>query len=270
MLTPTRTTEIGIFSGYKLSDRIDCMTVCIAALADNGKGIILATDKMLTSTNASVAYQYEQDDVKKIYHIGNQKIVLLAGTIQHAFAILENAKKKIGGEVSKKTLKEVIAIIKTEYDEYRNSWLEEGILKPRGIKDLHEYYAKHKDYQQSFTQQIDQLIGNAKFDVEFIVAGFENGEWGIFNITNSLQPQLKTTEGYATCGTGAPHATYVIIDSGYSKSMDRKAVEKIVKHAKIKSEKSPGVGKGLELEIYEGANKTYPSSPSPKEESPAE
>jgi len=229
------------------------MTVCIGAIADNGKSVILTTDKMLTSTNASVAYQYEQDDVNKIYHFTDTKVVLLAGTIQHAFTILENTKKKVGTDTSKK-LKDVVTELKNQYDDYRNHWLEEGILKPRGIKDLQEYYQNHAKYQTTLTQAIDQQLSSSVFDVQFIIAGFEDGSWHIFLLQNNLQPQLKTTEGYATIGTGGAHAAYTMLDLEYSKLKTRLQVKEIVEKAKVKAEKSPGVGKGLNTEEYnEGA-----------------
>lgn len=224
------------------------MTVCIAAIADKGSSLVLATDKMLTSVNSSVPYQYEQEDVNKIYHLTDNKIVLLAGTIQHAFAILENTKKKVGANTTKK-LNEVVVELKKQYDEYRNCWLEEGILKPRGLT-LQEYYQNHAKYQPTFTQGIDQQIATSKFDVEFIVVGYEDNNWHVFLLQSNLHPQLKTTEGYTTIGTGGPHATYSMLDLEYSKSKSLSDVRAIVERAKNKAEKSPGVGKGLNLESY--------------------
>lgn len=230
-------------------DIIPYMTVCIAGIADGGKSIVLVTDTMLTGMGTTVPYQFEQNDVSKIYHFTETKIVLLAGTIQHAFAILENTKKKVGENTTKK-LKEVVEELKRQYDAYRKSWLEEGIIKTRGIKDLDEYYQNHNKFNVSLTQTIDQALANAKFDVELIITGYEDGMWNIFYIGPGIQPQLKTIEGYSTIGTGGPHASYTIIDSDYSKNKSIKEVENIIDKAKTKSEKSPGVGKGLNKEIY--------------------
>jgi len=239
------------------SDTIPFMTICIAGIAEEGKSIVLVTDKMLTGMNTVVPYQFEQDDVNKMYHFAETKIVLLAGTIQHAFAILENTKKKVGENTTKK-LKDIVDELKKQYDLYRDSWLEEGILKPRGIKDLHEYYQNHAKYNSTLTQVIDQALVNSKFDVEFIIVGYEDNEWHIFHIVSGVQPQLKTTEGYSAIGTGGPHASYVIIDSEYSKKKSIKEIEKIIDDAKSKSEKSPGVGRGLNKEIYREEQKVYP------------
>jgi 20S proteasome alpha/beta subunit len=233
---------------------IPYMTVCIGALADNGKSIILTADKMLTATNASVPYQYEQDDVNKIYHFTDTKIVLLAGTIQHAVAILENTHKKIGVNTTKK-FKEVVDELKKQYDDYRAHWLEEGIIKPRGIESLKVYYDNHAKYNLNLSQTIDNALASSKFDVQFIVAGYEEELWHILLIQNDLHPQLKSSEGYATIGSGGAHATYTLLDSEYSKTKTREAVKTIVEMAKTKAERSPGVGKGLNTEEYDGAIK---------------
>src|SRR6185312_4501065 len=135
------------------------MTVCIAALADDGRNIILATDKMLTTVNAAGTYQYEQEDVKKINHITPNCVVLLSGFIDHAFLILESTKRKVDESGEQISSAKVLEILKQEYDSYRMRWLEEGILKPRGIPSLAEYYSKHASYQQNLTIAIDQMLG---------------------------------------------------------------------------------------------------------------
>lgn len=226
------------------------MTVCIAALADNGKSIVLAVDRMLTSSNAAVPYQYEQNDVNKIFKITDNCFVLISGYISHAFAVLDSSKKKTGVN-SKKSLRDILEILKREYDAYRESWLEEGILKPRGISSLKEYYSNHAKYQQNFAQTIDQQISASSFDVDLIVAGYENDGWHLYAIFKNLPIQDKNAEGFISIGSGGPHAAYAMIDLNYSKSLSIEQVEKIVRDAKVKSEKSPGVGKGINIEIYE-------------------
>lgn len=54
------------------------MTICIAALAENNKKLVLAADQMITAS-IPFAYQFETDNVKKIYEVTDNAIIMTAG-----------------------------------------------------------------------------------------------------------------------------------------------------------------------------------------------
>jgi 20S proteasome alpha/beta subunit len=69
----------------------------------------------------------------------------------------------------------------------------------------------------------------------------------VFSIVNPGDLFCYDAIGFAAVGSGAPHAVYSLIESGYKKSMDGKTVFELVEKAKHRSEVAPGVGRGTEI-----------------------
>ena len=85
--------------------------------------------------------------------------------------------------------------------------------------------------------------------VQLIVAGNDAEGCHLFSIFNPGLTIDNDAIGYACIGIGAPHATYYLIDSDYRKSLTVKKVEDLVRKAKVRSEKAPGVGKKNTVEF---------------------
>jgi len=58
------------------------LTICIAALYDNGKGCVLASDQM-TTVHFPIGYEFENEEVKKIIKIRETAVayLLIAGDV---------------------------------------------------------------------------------------------------------------------------------------------------------------------------------------------
>ncbi len=229
------------------------MTVCIAAIAENGKKVVLATDKMITA-NAFGGYEVDESGTKKIIKLSDNTRFLLSGSTPFAIEIAESAKKKIHGT---KSVRQIAELVKEEYHLFRKKWIEEGILIPRGIKSLEDYYSQHQKLQPTLTQQIDQLIAQANnnFQVQIMVVGFDADGCSMFVVNNNLPIIQDSMLGYSVVGSGENIAGYVLLDSGYNKSLDVKKVEELVKIAKNKSEKAQGVGRETDIEVLDSEKK---------------
>ncbi len=94
---------------------------------------------------------------------------------------------------------------------------------------------------------IDRAFAEFNARVDFILAGKDDSQCGIYSISNPGQLTCHNPIGYAAVGSGSPHAIYSIIDSKYKKSMKKEAVENIVREAKKRSEVAPGVGTSTKL-----------------------
>lgn len=228
------------------------MTICIAALADNRKKLVLAADQMITA-NIPMPYQFETDDVKKIYDLTDNAVLLTAGNALFAYEIYENALKNIGyakvrGEQIG-TIKELAEIVRVEYQNYRRDMAVKSVLEPRGLT-LNDYYDRQQKLNIGIIQEIENQLVNLNIAVDLIIAGHNmENECHIYSITHPGILVLHDALGYVCVGTGAPHATYNLIGSNYKKSLNDGEVKKLIEEAKKKSEVAPGVGKATTIVV---------------------
>jgi len=216
------------------------MTVCVGALADDGKSVVTITDKMI-SINAPMAYQYENDEVQKVYELKDKVIAMYAGPTNLADEIIKNAIIKVK-ESTPETVKEIADIVRDEYQQYRLTLLAEAVLKPHNLT-IEEYKEKQKDLNQEVVNSIEKSLTEFNLLIDIIVCGLDETGGHIYTISNPGISILSDGVGYSCIGIGAPHALYSLIDASYTKSLSKKAVEQMLKEAKKRSENAPGVGK---------------------------
>jgi 20S proteasome alpha/beta subunit len=235
------------------------MTVCIAAMAESGRKIVLASDRMITA-NFPIPTEFETDDVPKIYRLGDSAIAMSAGNALSAYEIIERAKALIASQQINKT-EQIVETIRQTYQDYRRQRVIERTLEPRGLS-LDKYYAMQQKLVLGVVQDVEAQLSGYNLQVEMIVVGCRDGdECHIFTITHPGVTLLHDALGHVSIGSGAPHVMYYFIGSDYKKSLSVETVEKIVRDAKKKSEVAPGVGRQTELLIIpETGNLTPPPS----------
>ncbi len=217
------------------------MTVCIAALYDNGKGCVLVSDQMITA-HFPIGYEFENAEVEKIVKVNEASVyALISGDVLFANEVLATAKKDIAAQ-GMTTTSIIAETIRKAYQNIRRQRVIRNELEPRGL-DLTTYYQNQQRLLPQITQIIDSNFKQYNPGTELILAGTEEKGCNIFTIVNPGEMVCQTPLGYATIGSGAPHAMYSLIDSSYKKSLNKEAVEKIVKDAKKRSEVAPGVGR---------------------------
>lgn len=229
------------------------MTVCIGALAENRKKLVLAADKMITA-NIPIAYQFEKEDVQKIYTLSEKVRVLTAGNALFAFEIVENTKK----DISKSALdgkpftsvEEYAECIRVNYQNFRRKIIVQSVLEPRGL-NLQSYYQLQKSLNPGIVQEIEQAFINYNLGVDLIVAGVNDDSCHLYSITHPGVSTSHDAIGYVSVGSGAPHAMYSLIASAYTKGKTLDEVKTFVEEAKKRSEVAPGVGKETEIVILQ-------------------
>lgn len=223
------------------------MTVCIAAMAESGRKIVLATDRMITA-NFPIPTEFETQDVLKIFRIGETAIVMSAGNALSAYEIIERAKSQVVNQQIGK-IDQVTEIVRRTYQDYRRQRVLERFLEPRGLS-LDSYYASQQRMIPGVAQEIDSQLINYNLQVEMIITGCREGdECHLFTLTHPGISLLHDALGYASIGSGSPHVMYDFIGSDYRRAFPVKKVEEIVRSAKRKSEVAPGVGRQTELII---------------------
>jgi len=215
------------------------MTVCIAALSDKGQKVVLVSDQMITA-NIPIPYQYETDDVSKIYSVTDFSVVMTAGNALFANEIVTSSINRVAA-TNPTTVQQVADIVREEYVLFRRKIIIRDCLEPRGL-DLNSYIANQQRLNIGIVQEIENKLTNFNIGVDIIVAGNNEAECHIFSVLHPGQLISNDAIGYACVGIGAPHALYHLIGSDYKKSQSLTVVEKLATEAKEKSEKAPGVG----------------------------
>lgn len=215
------------------------MTVCIGALANRKKQIVLAADKMI-SLGFPMAYEYETDDVYKIYELTDKSVALIAGNAQFAYEIIDNVKKKLSiGTFA--SIKDIAELVRKEYQAFRLKIISQQVLEPRNMT-IGDYYNKQNSLHPGVVQEIEKRLTEDNIGVEIIIAGYDTDEAHLYSIYNPGIMIDNNAVGYVAIGIGAPHATYSLIDSEYNRNKTVEEVKELVKTAKKRSEKAPGVG----------------------------
>lgn len=222
------------------------MTICIAALYDNGKGCILCSDQMVTA-HFPIGYEFESDAVDKMILMCNSAPIhaLTAGDVLVANEMIELAKKNAVNQ-GITTTSGIADLLRKAYQMVRRSAVIQNELEPRGL-DLPTYYNHHQRLLPQIVQMIDRAFAEFNAGVEFILAGKGDNKCEIYLIANPGQVACHDPIGYGAIGSGSPHAIYSLIESKYKKSLDKKTVEKLVSDAKKRSEVAPGVGEATTI-----------------------
>lgn len=230
------------------------MTICIAALAESGRKIIAAVDRMITA-NFPLPTEFETDDVSKTYSLGEAAMAMSAGNALSAWEIMKKARDLIADQQINK-IEQIVEVVRKTYQNYRQRLIEERYLEPRGL-NMNSYYNMQLKLVPSVVGDIENQLVNFNIGVDLIVAGCRNGgECHLYTITHPGVSTSHDAIGYVSIGSGAPHAMYYFISTNYHKSMPVEEVKKIVLEAKKRSQVAPGVGKQTELIIIpEGSGK---------------
>src|SRR5580658_3126479 len=102
------------------------MTVCIGAVCDNGKAIVVAADRMMTY-GAPMNLQVETS-VKKIVSVTESVVILFSGGLADGEDIIARTKSKIYSH--KRTVQEISEATALSYQEVKRRRVEDTILKP--------------------------------------------------------------------------------------------------------------------------------------------
>lgn len=217
------------------------MTICIAALYDNDKGFVLASD-LMTTAHFPIGYEFEREDVEKIIKIteSGEIYALIAGDVLFANAAIEKAREQAKAQ-GMNVVDGVAELLRIAYQDIRRERVVRGELEPRGL-NINSYYQSHQRLLPNIVQMIDKAFVSYNPGVEFIIAGKGGTGCHLFTVSNPGQCLCHDAIGYAAIGSGAPHAIYSLIDSNYEKSLSKDKVIDLVNKAKYRSQVAPGVG----------------------------
>ena len=218
------------------------MTICIAALCDGGKSLVVAADKEMTAAGLSLKFSHDE---KKIDMLTEKCVVLSAGDALVAAEVTQRTKDKVKKEMSVQKISETM---KDTYIQAHLERVESVVLKPLGYT-WQEF--KDKGSTQlplSIYQNVHQLIFGFGLNVsEFLVSGLDENGAHIFRVFYAGVNGGNWIEwcdklGYRAIGTGCPHAYSLFAMSHQHRGMSVDDTLFNVYCAKKSAELAPGVG----------------------------
>jgi len=190
------------------------MTVCIAAIAEEGKKLILAADNMMTHiVGNNVQYQREDPDYKKIIKLNNNVYALAAGVLHVISPVIAAV---IPDVKSTSTPQEVAEILRAKLQDFYIKKAEEEILKPLLI-NLQIFREQQRGLSDTLLSQVLTKLGNFNLDINIVIAGInqQTGNAYIGMVAGNGFLLDKTLDGAVTNGSGGELARFSILLSDY-------------------------------------------------------
>jgi hypothetical protein len=227
------------------------MTICIAALSEDGKSCVVAADREVTA--AFINLEFEHHD-RKIDLLGEQCVVLAAGDALLAAEVIENTRHQI--QLNKvATLRQIAESLRDTYIKIHLTRVENVVLKPRGwsFQEFKEKGAQQLPLQVYLNME-NQIFGFGLSVVEFLIAGVDLTGAHVFRVHYDGMAGGDWLEwcdrlGYRAVGSGASHASILLSLEGQHRGLPIHDTLLNVYRAKKNSEVAPGVGSATDLAV---------------------
>ena len=231
------------------------MTVCVAALCEKGKTLLLAADRMVGVMGGVIE---AEPDVSKIYPLNSFWWALVSGNdCVPAFEIIEGVKAQIPDKPLDQN--SMMSAVEKEYRRVRLAEAESKYLAPLGF--THGEILK-KGRTVLGKRRFADILGRVEdheFSISLLIAGFDRSRKGhIFTVDSDVKrgkPQPNDAEGYAAVGSGGFAANYMMSYREYDFNLPvHKAIYSVFE-GKYFGELATGVGVTTDLFIVRPGKK---------------
>ncbi len=222
------------------------MTICIAALCENSKFAVIATDHMVTASFLALEFEHPES---KVDLLTQTCVGLTAGDALANTELFRCCRRNVN-QLSSPTIEIIAAEVKDQFARLRLRKAEEVILQPRGLTCKNFYVdGLMKSMPAEMVFGIDRDISGMKYPVEIIVVGVDETGSHIYGINDPGTVEIYDKLGYHAIGSGSRHALYTIIDGNHSRKRALNETIFLIYEAKRRAELAPGVGKTTEIAI---------------------
>jgi len=211
------------------------MTQIIAALCNNKNEIVFVSDRMVTTYDDELHYDYEP----KLEAITEYAVSLVTGTM-HEPEIIDDARAEVAG---RQNIRQIADIVAKHYRKQRMTRIETDVLSRYGIVSFDDFYNKQKLMHDNTHRIIMDGIEEYEFDLGIIVAGLNRDlHPHIYSIEEPGTAVSYDNVGYCCEGSGETHADSVFAFYEYNPSMPIEQVLYISYIAKKRAQMATGVG----------------------------
>lgn len=220
------------------------MTICISTICDSSKKVIVASDRMMTSGDLTVAFEH---DVPKIQKLTENCVALTAGSALVHTDLFRNVRASIHAGATP-PISEIVDKVKKEYLEIRNRQVEEKYFKVRGY-DIEWFNQNQHRLNPEIVLRLDHELETYRFNLQILVAGVDTNGAHVYCIYPPCCSECFEALGYCNIGTGERHADSTFIAYRYTPSFPLKTALNVTFEAKKKAEIAVGVGKSTDMAI---------------------
>jgi hypothetical protein len=230
------------------------MTVCIGAICDEGKSIVVAADRMMTY-GAPMNLQVEAA-VRKIIPLSDKAVLLFSGSVPDGEGIANGTKSKMqGGQFGPKQVADFAAAV---YQEIKRKRVEDTILRPLLGIDFGQF--QQLVSQSASSQVLGQMLGmiaqhNLSLDV--LLAGIDEGIGHLSVVAHPGMALPMDTVGTSAIGSGGLHAAIRLSLGRQARDIGLPETIFNVYEAKRASEVAPGVGKVTDIAVLNGCGVSF-------------
>jgi 20S proteasome alpha/beta subunit len=234
------------------------MTVCIGAICDGGKAVVVATDRMMTF-GPPMNLQAE-GAVRKILTLSDNAVILFSGSVPDGEAVAHGTRAFTkDGTYNLRQMSEFAA---KAYQDLKGRRVEDSILRPLlGID-----FAKFQQLvsQSASSQVLGQVLGmisQHNLNLDIILAGIDDENGHLSIITHPGTALLMDIVGFSAIGSGGMHASVRLSLGRQTKGLSIPETIFNVYEAKRASEVAPGVGRITDIAVLSGKTVKFLSEP---------
>ena len=222
------------------------MTICIAAICESGKSVVVASDRMITAGFLALEYEHPRP---KLDRLSPCIVGLTAGDALIVTELFGRCRGRIE-ELQSPAVAKVAEVVKDQFIDLRKRQVEELYLLPRGLtldEFYREGYIKRLPDQLAFTLDSDMWKQGLNLDV--IIAGVDDTGAHIYGIDDPGTVDCYDRIAYYAVGSGLTHALLTLAANQHCEERSINETVFLVFEAKKKAELAPGVGSATEIGI---------------------
>jgi 20S proteasome alpha/beta subunit len=218
------------------------MTVCLAALCEDGRTVVVASDRMVTFGGI---LEFEHT-VPKMTPTTSLAMVMVAGDTLLGTELAQTVATQVRGTTP--SIHTVAVALGQAFQAIRRREMEVEILLPRAL-DLNSYYGAHASLNGQIVVGLDHSLTQFSLGVELLLGGVDEDGAHIYSISNPNQVRCHDIIGHGAVGIGAIHALQSMI--GIRHDSTARLAETVFRAyaSKRRSEAAPGVGRDTDLAI---------------------
>lgn len=217
------------------------MTLCVAAVADNGRSLVLVADRMF-----GLDYiETEGMDHKKVLPLcENWWLMFAAEDTSRLFPILDAVRLSINPSLSATAIGDCVfgALIAE-----RNKIAEQRVLTPRAMTVETFQNDGLRRLGSELFREIGYSFADVKLGIDLIVCGFDNTGRAIILLINDEGVSRRDVPGFCAIGSGQFGATFQMFYRDLSPTMPLRQVLYYAVEAKYFGEQAGGVSDDTDL-----------------------
>lgn len=222
------------------------MTQIIGAICDERKKAIALSDRMITTSDLSLAFEHETPKIDKIT---SNCIALTAGSALIHEPIFRNVCAKLGDK-TRPLISEVVDEIVKEYQKLRIKQMEDEIFRRKNLT-IEQFYQNQKTFHDAFVMHLIDAMEKYSLDLHILIVGVDSEGAHIYRVHNPGTSMPFDALGFCCIGTGQRHADSTFAYRRYTPSLPLKKALYVAFEAKKRAEMAGGVGASTDVAIID-------------------